>query len=69
MTLLIVRRRSAKKAVLGEIPFETGFASANEWVQVLQRPGMHAVVCLDGFLSLDFDEEQKLLVAAGKVKM
>ncbi|EXU94845.1 helitron helicase-like domain protein [Metarhizium robertsii] len=56
MTLVMVRRRSEKKAVWGEVPFKTGSSFASEWVQVLRRPGMHAVVCLDGFLSLDFDE-------------
>lgn len=56
MTLVTVRRRSEKKAVWGEVPFKTGSSFASEWVQVLRRPGMHAVVCLDGFLSLDFDE-------------
>ncbi|KID59322.1 arrestin domain-containing protein, partial [Metarhizium hybridum] len=57
MTLVMIRRRSAKKAVWGEIPFETGSPFASEWIQVLRRPGMHAVVCLDGFLSLDFAEK------------
>ncbi|KFG84187.1 hypothetical protein MANI_116079 [Metarhizium anisopliae] len=56
MTLVMVRRRSEKKAIWGEMPFKAGSSFASEWVQVLRRPGMHAVVCLDGFLSLDFDE-------------
>lgn len=56
MSLVIVRRRPPKKAVWGEIPFENGSPYANDWVQVLRRPGQHAVVCLDGFLSMDFKE-------------
>lgn len=66
MTLLVVRRRSAKKGLWGDIPFEADFAYAKERAQVLPRSGMHAVVCLDGFLHLYFNERQKLLASAGK---
>ncbi|KAH6869232.1 hypothetical protein B0T10DRAFT_418792, partial [Thelonectria olida] len=30
-----------------------------QWVQVLRRPGKHAVVCLDGYLSKDFDQDDE----------
>ncbi|KJZ68635.1 hypothetical protein HIM_11974 [Hirsutella minnesotensis 3608] len=43
----------------GEVPFENGWAPGKDWVQVLRRPGKHAVVCLDGYLSKDFDQDDE----------
>ncbi|KJZ69562.1 hypothetical protein HIM_11055 [Hirsutella minnesotensis 3608] len=40
----------------GEVPFDDGWADGKQWVQVLRRPGKHATVCLDGYLSKDFDQ-------------
>ncbi|KAJ6437671.1 hypothetical protein O9K51_09878 [Purpureocillium lavendulum] len=37
----------------GEVPFESGWSPGKDWVQLLRRPGKHAVVCLDGYLSKD----------------
>ncbi|XP_044718719.1 PIF1-like helicase domain-containing protein [Hirsutella rhossiliensis] len=37
-----------------EMSFEDGWAPGRRWVQVLRRPGKHATVCLDGYLSKDF---------------
>ncbi|XP_044714497.1 PIF1-like helicase domain-containing protein [Hirsutella rhossiliensis] len=41
-------------AAWGEMSFEDGWAPGRRWVQVLRRPGKHATVCLDGYLSKDF---------------
>ncbi|KAJ6437551.1 helix-loop-helix DNA-binding domain-containing protein [Purpureocillium lavendulum] len=41
----------------GQVPFENGWAPGKDWVQALRRPGKHAVVCLDGYLSKDFDQD------------
>ncbi|KAM4064037.1 PIF1-like helicase [Hirsutella rhossiliensis] len=52
----------------GEVPFESGWVAGKDWVQVLRRPGKYAVVCLDGYLSKDFeqdDEESAHRSAAG----
>ncbi|KAK4074905.1 hypothetical protein Purlil1_12836 [Purpureocillium lilacinum] len=43
----------------GELPFESGWSPGKDWVQVLRRPGKHAVVCLDGYLSKDFDQDDE----------
>lgn len=43
----------------GEVPFESGWSPGKDWVQVLRRPGKHAVVCLDGYLSKDFEREEE----------
>jgi len=29
-----------------------------KWVQELRKPGKFAMVCLDGYLSMDFSEEE-----------
>ncbi|KJZ70434.1 hypothetical protein HIM_10172 [Hirsutella minnesotensis 3608] len=41
----------------GEVPFESGWSPGKDWVQVLRRPGKHATVCLDGYLSKDFEQD------------
>ncbi|KJZ68166.1 hypothetical protein HIM_12443 [Hirsutella minnesotensis 3608] len=43
----------------GEVPFESGWAPGSRWVQALRRPGKQATVCLDGYLSKDFDEDDE----------
>lgn len=43
----------------GEVPFESNWAPGKHWVQVLRRPGKHAVVCLDGYLSKDFEQDDE----------
>ncbi|KAJ6437985.1 hypothetical protein O9K51_09407 [Purpureocillium lavendulum] len=43
----------------GEVPFESGWSPGKDWVQLLRRPGKHAVVCLDGYLSKDFDQDDE----------
>jgi hypothetical protein len=43
----------------GEVPFESDWTAGRQWVQVLRRPGKHAVVCLDGYLSKDFDQDDE----------
>jgi hypothetical protein len=43
----------------GEVPFESGWAPGKHWVQVLRRPGKHAVVCFDGYLSKAFDQDDE----------
>ncbi|KAH7111904.1 hypothetical protein B0J13DRAFT_659453 [Dactylonectria estremocensis] len=43
----------------GEVPFESDWTPGRQWVQVLRRPGKLAVVCLDGYLSKDFDQDDE----------
>jgi hypothetical protein len=59
MSLVVLRRRPPKRVAWGEIPFEASSPFAGEWVQVLRRPGQRAVVCIDGFLSVDFNEKME----------
>ncbi|KAF9765437.1 hypothetical protein IL306_002276, partial [Fusarium sp. DS 682] len=46
-------------AAWGEVPFESEWESGRGWLQVLRRPGKHASVCLDGYLSKDFDQDDE----------
>ncbi|KAM4061647.1 PIF1-like helicase [Hirsutella rhossiliensis] len=48
-----------RPAAWGEVPLESGWAPGSSWVQVLRRPGKQAMVCLDGYLSKDFDEDDE----------
>jgi hypothetical protein len=60
MSLVTLKRRTnpgALAAAWGEIPFPDAAPFADEWVQGLRRPGKHAVVCLDGYLSMDFSQD------------
>ncbi|XP_044714634.1 ATP-dependent DNA helicase PIF1 [Hirsutella rhossiliensis] len=63
ISLVRLKRTSKDEscAAWGEVPFEDGWAPGRRWVQVLRRPGKHATVCLDGYLSKDFghnDDEE-----------
>ncbi|KAF4448962.1 ATP-dependent DNA helicase PIF1, partial [Fusarium albosuccineum] len=60
----LVRLKRAGKdenpaAAWGEVPFESEWGSGRGWLQVLRRPGKHASVCLDGYLSKDFDQDDE----------
>jgi hypothetical protein len=46
-------------AAWGEVPFESEWEPGRGWLQVLRRPGKHASVCLDGYLSKDFDQDDE----------
>ncbi|KAF1993896.1 hypothetical protein P154DRAFT_476817, partial [Amniculicola lignicola CBS 123094] len=51
------KARDSNAAAWGEVQFERSWPLSQTWVQVLRKPGKHAVVCLDGYLSTDFNEE------------
>lgn len=51
--------RDERQVTWGEVPFESGWAPGRDWVQVLRRPGKQAIVCLDGYLSKDFDDDDE----------
>jgi hypothetical protein len=54
------RKGNNKRQVRGEIEFDGAWPQSDTWVQVLRKPGKHAVVSLDGYLSMDFDEDYEL---------
>ncbi|XP_044717895.1 ATP-dependent DNA helicase [Hirsutella rhossiliensis] len=61
ISLVRLKRNDTDKrpAAWGEVPLESGWAPGSRWVQVLRRPGKQAMVCLDGYLSKDFDEDDE----------
>ena len=52
-----LRRRGNAHGRWGEIEFSTDSPLAQVWVQQLRRPTELATVCLDGYLAMDFDED------------
>ncbi|EFY94377.2 ATP-dependent DNA helicase PIF1 [Metarhizium robertsii ARSEF 23] len=61
VSLVMLKRIDGNKrqVIWGEVPFESGWAPGRRWVQVLRRPGKQAIVCLDGYLSKDFDDDDE----------
>ncbi|KJZ68870.1 hypothetical protein HIM_11741 [Hirsutella minnesotensis 3608] len=61
VSLVRVQRvgKDGSSGAWGEVPFESGWAPGKHWVQVLRRPGKHAVVCFDGYLSKAFDQDDE----------
>ncbi|OAQ58651.1 ATP-dependent DNA helicase PIF1 [Pochonia chlamydosporia 170] len=59
MSLVRLKRKGKGKdsTPWGEVPFESGWPLACAWTQTLRRPGKHATVCLDGYLSMDFAQD------------
>ncbi|KAI8649722.1 ATP-dependent DNA helicase [Fusarium keratoplasticum] len=61
VSLVMLQRvgKDGSSGAWGEVPFESNWAPRKHWVQVLRRPGKHAVVCLDGYLSKDFEQDDE----------
>jgi hypothetical protein len=41
------------------VDFDSAWPLSQTWVQVLRDPGRDAIVCLDGYLSMDFSEDDE----------
>lgn len=59
MSVVKVKRKGTEGGVRAALNFEEGWQPSETWVQVLRKPHEHAVVCLDGYLSMDFGEEDE----------
>lgn len=59
MSVVKLKRRRGARAARGDLEFERAWPLSASWVQALRRPGEYAVVCLDGYLSMDFEEEDE----------
>jgi hypothetical protein len=59
MSLVKLKRKGKGVAARGEVQFDSAWPLSQMWVQVLRKPGKHAVVCLDGYLSMNFHEEEE----------
>ncbi|KAM6514229.1 hypothetical protein FALCPG4_015386 [Fusarium falciforme] len=50
-------KRTGQGVAWGEIELDSPWPLSRSWVQVLRRPGQHATLCFDGYLGMDFTEE------------
>ena len=57
MSVVKLKRKSKGAGAWGEVQFDSSWPLSQAWVQALRKPGEHAVVCFDGYLSTDFSEE------------
>jgi hypothetical protein len=58
MSVTKLQRKRRRNRVWGQVEFDERWPFSKNWVQVLRRPGKRAVVCFDGYLSVDFAEEE-----------
>lgn len=59
MSVTKLQRKNGGGHVWGQVEFDERCPFSKAWMQVLRRPGKHAVVCFDGYLSVDFEEEEE----------
>lgn len=59
MSIVMLKRKGKGAPARGEVEFENSWPASKTWVQILRRPGEHAVVCFDGYLGMDFAEEDE----------
>ena len=60
MSVVKLKRKSKAEAIRGEVKFNSTWPLSQAWVQVLRYPGKYAIVCLDGYLSMNFTEDDEL---------
>jgi hypothetical protein len=59
MSVVKLKRRRNSRSCPGEIAFEPAWPLSETWVQVLREKAGNALVCLDGYLSTDFMEDEE----------
>ena len=59
MSVVMIRRRRRGSGGRGTVEFDKAWPLSEMWVQVLRKPGEHAAVCLNGYLAMDFGEEDE----------
>jgi hypothetical protein len=59
MSVVMIRRRRRGSGGRGTVEFDKAWSLSEMWVQVLRKPGEHAAVCLNGYLGMDFGEEDE----------
>lgn len=61
MSIVKLRRKDKNDAVgRGGVRLDSAWPLSRTWAQSLRRPGRHAIVCLDGYLSMNFGEEDEV---------
>jgi hypothetical protein len=59
MSVVKLKRKRGGGSAPGGLEFEEAWPLSKTWIQVLRKQGEHAAVCLDGYLSMDFEEEDE----------
>jgi hypothetical protein len=59
MSVVKIRRRRRGSSSRGVVEFDEAWPLSETWVQVLRKPGEHAAICLDGYLDMDFGDEDE----------
>jgi hypothetical protein len=59
MSVVKLKRKRGGSGSRGDLEFDDGWPLSETWVQVLRKPGEHAVVCIEGYLGMDFGEEDE----------
>jgi hypothetical protein len=59
MSVVTLKRKRGGSGARENVEFEDAWPLLKTWVQVLRKPGEHAVVCVDGYLCMDFEEEDE----------
>jgi hypothetical protein len=57
MSVVKLKRKGKAAPHQGDVEFDSTWPHSQTWVQSLRDPGKHAIVCLDGYLSMDFNED------------
>jgi len=59
VSIVTLKRKGNSHAAWGEVEFDSAWPFSKMWVQTLRRPGKQAAVCLDGYLSMKFAEDDE----------
>ena len=57
MSVVKLKRKGKAKACQRDVEFDSTWPLSQTWVQTLRDPGKDSIVCLDGYLSMDFTED------------
>jgi hypothetical protein len=57
MSVITLKRKRGGASPRGDLEFEEDWPHSRTLVQGIRKPGEQAVVCLDGYLSMDLDDE------------
>jgi len=59
ISVVKLKRKGKGAAGRGEVEFDSTWPLSQTWVQALRDPGKPAMVCLDGYLGMDFSEDDQ----------
>ena len=60
MSVVRLKRKGKVIGRPGDVEFDSTWPLSRTWMQALRDPGKHAMVCLDGYLSMDFSEDDEM---------